>query len=208
MTKKGLVKQTLMSQFNSINRTGKIAIKLNPEDRLKFIFPVAQNYSVIIGKSDNKIVHFQVKQVPIVGRTAKGVIGTRLSNEKKDSVVGASFALPEQKILSITNDGCGKLTDLSHYRVTARGTKGTNAVKGSFVLSKKLISTIAVKGDENLLIAKSNGKFIISSLQDTRVTKSRSAKGVKLVNLEPNEKMITASILDLDLNKPNTDSKN
>lgn len=197
VTKKGLVKNTKLSEFASINRSGKIAIKLNPSDQLKFIFPVQNNASVIIGKSDNRIVHFPISLVPTVGRAAKGVIGTDLSNPKKDYVVGASFTSPGQKILSIASDGCGKLTELDRYRMTGRATKGTVAVKGIAIASRRLVATIAVNGDEDLLIAKSSGKFIISSLTDTRVTKSRSAKGVKLVNLESGEKIMTASVLDL-----------
>ena len=197
VTKKGLVKRTDLSQFVSINRTGKIAIKLNPEDQLKFVFPVQDEVSVIIGKSDNKIVHFQSNLVPILGRAAKGVIGTRLSDPKKDHVVGASFALPNQKILSIANDGYGKLTALDQYRVTQRGAKGTVAVKDITLSSRKLVTTVAVGGEEDLLIAKSSGRFIISSLTKTRVTKSRAAKGVKLVNLETGEKIMTASILNI-----------
>ena len=201
VTKKGLTKRTSLARFALINRSGKVAIKLNDHDRLRFVFPVQDDVSIIIGKSDNRINRFPVSQVPVVGRTAKGVKGTRLSNPDKDYVVSASFALPEQKILSIASDGLGKLTELSNYRITRRGAKGTFAVKNKTnlgILDRKLVSTIAVNGSENLLIAKSSGKFIITPLEKTRITKSRSAKGVKLVNLDSGEKIMTASILDVE----------
>ncbi len=194
VTRKGITKSTLLSHFASISKSGKIAIKLRPEDQLSFVFPVQrEKVSVIIGKTDNRIVRFPVKKVSLSGRATQGVIGTALSNPKKDYVVGASFALKGQKILSISSDGKGKLTDLDNYRITNRGAKGTIAVKDQ-VLGKKLVATIAVNGNEQLLIAKSSGKFIVIPLDKTRVTKSRSARGVKLVELNPGEKIMTVCV--------------
>ena len=127
---------------------------------------------VVIGKSDNKIVHFNVKQIPHLGRTAQGVIGTRLS-KPKDKVIGASFASKDQKLLSINSDGNGKLTLLSNYRITNRGAKGNLAIKGKFI-NRSLVASVAVDGNESLLIAKSSGKFILTELKKTRITKRLS----------------------------------
>ena len=136
VTGKGLVKRTALKNFVLINRSGKIAIKLKP----------------------------------------------------KDKVIGASFASKDQKLLSINSDGNGKLTLLSNYRITNRGAKGNLAIKGKFI-NRSLVASVAVDGNESLLIAKSSGKFILTELKKTRITKSRSARGVKLVNLEPGEKI-------------------
>ena len=198
VTVKGLVKKTVTEHYNIVKRNGKIAIKLNPRDNLAYVFAVLPQANVIISKNDNLVVRFLVNQVRSTGRATKGLIGVRTDPEKmaKMRVNGASFALPNQKILSVDSLGYGKMTALSHYRLTNRGARGVLGVKrGKPLFSRSICTVLAVKGDEDLLITKSNGKLIISSLKETRTTQSRLARGVRLVKLEPGEKITAVTIL-------------
>lgn len=198
VTVKGLVKQTLIHHFKNINSTGKIAIKLNPNDNLAYAFVVCEDENIILSKNDNLIVRFLAKQIRATGRATKGMIGVRsnLKNINNLRINGASSALADQKILSVDNLGFGKMSSLSNYRLTKPGAKGVMGVRReNKIFSRSICTTIAVSGNEELLIAKSNGKLIISSLQNTRITQSRSARGVKLVKLEPGERITTVAIL-------------
>lgn len=192
VTKKGIVKKTNLNLFAKINKNGKVAIKLNDKDLLKTVFPVKDDTTIIIGKSDNKICRFNTSAIPSLGRATKGVIGTKI-NHPNSFVTGASFATPGQKILTISNDGKGKLNPLEKYRITNRGTLGVLAVNNK-LHDKKLVTSLAVNGDETLLIAKSSGKFILIPLKETRIIKNRSARGVKLVNLDDQEIIMAVNI--------------
>ena len=198
VTVKGLVKQTPTQHYDSINTGGKIAIKLNPKDNLAYVFTVLPEANIIISKNDNLVVRFLVNQVRATARATKGLIGVRTDPEKmsKMRVNGASFALPGQKILSVDSLGYGKMNPLSYYRLTRPGARGVLGVqRGKSLFSRTICTTLAVKGTEDLLIAKSNGKFIVSSLKETRTTHSRLTRGVRLVKLETGEKITAVTIL-------------
>ena len=197
VTLNGLVKQTLKHHFKNINNKGKIAIKLNPQDNLAHVFLVSADENIILSKTDNQIVRFLAKQVRSTGRAAMGKIGARFSPKQRSFAInGASSAMSDQKLLSVDNYGYGKMTALSNYRLTRPGAKGVIGVKKDRKLfSRAICTTFSVFGDENLLIAKSNGKVIISSLKDTRITKNKSARGVRLVKLERGERITAVSIL-------------
>lgn len=197
VTLQGLVKQTLKHHFKNINAKGKIAIKLNEKDNLAHVFSVSADENIILSKSDNQIVRFQAKQVRSTGRATIGKIGARPKPGRKNFYInGASSALTDQKLLSVDNLGYGKMTPLSNYRLTRPGAKGVIGVrKENKLFSRAICTTLSVFGNEELLIAKSNGKLIISSLINTRITKSKSARGVRLVKLEPGERITAVSIL-------------
>ena len=194
ITAKGLVKKTPLAVFARINQSGKIAIKLRPNDDLSFVFQLSQEAELIISKNDNKIVRFSTLEVPILGRSTQGVIGARLSSPK-DLIIGASYVLPEHHILSVSSDGKGKITNVNSYRKTKRGAKGVLGLKNlKTSTSSHLVNSLSVTGDETLLIARSSGKFILSFLKETRITKTRTATGARLVNLEKDEFITAVSI--------------
>ena len=121
VTRHGIVKRVHVSEFESIRQTGKIAIGLKEDDELLTVKLTTGENEIIIAGANGKAVRFKESDVRTMGRTASGVRGFNID----DSVaVGAATDKEGMYILSITENGYGKKTDLSEYRLTNRGAKG------------------------------------------------------------------------------------
>lgn len=190
-TLKGIVKRTSLSEFERINRNGKIAINLSENDSLFDVIKTNGDEEVYIGVSSGIMVRFNENQVRSMGRTATGVRGVKIVNND-DHVVGLSCSSNGDLVLSVGENGLGKITDRDLYRLTNRGSKGVITLKVN-EKTGKAVSTKIVKGDEDLLIISSSGKIIRIQLDSIRQT-GRSASGVKLINLHNNEKIQSVAI--------------
>jgi DNA gyrase subunit A len=184
-TYKGVVKQTALSEFERINRNGKIAISLREGDKLFNVMNIKPNDEIYIGANNGNMVRFDEIQVRTMGRTAAGVGGIDL--EDKEYVVGASNSSNGTKILSVGANGVGKLTDVEEYRKTKRNAKGVKTLKVS-PKTGKLIYISAVQGDEDALMITNKGKIIRFALSEVN-TIGRSTSGVKLMNIDSDEKL-------------------
>lgn len=200
-TLKGVVKRTSLSEFERINRNGKIAINLSENDSLFDVIKTNGDEEVYIGVSSGIMVRFNETQVRSMGRTATGVRGVKIVNND-DHVVGLSCSSNGDLVLSVGENGLGKITDRDLYRLTNRGSKGVITLKVN-EKTGKAVSTKIVKGDEDLLIISSSGKIIRIQLDSIRQT-GRSASGVKLINLHNNEKIQSVAIFR---NEPSLDEK-
>nr|WEI48441.1 DNA gyrase subunit A [Mycoplasma amphoriforme]WEI48442.1 DNA gyrase subunit A [Mycoplasma amphoriforme]WEI48443.1 DNA gyrase subunit A [Mycoplasma amphoriforme]WEI48444.1 DNA gyrase subunit A [Mycoplasma amphoriforme]WEI48445.1 DNA gyrase subunit A [Mycoplasma amphoriforme] len=190
-TKKGVVKRTKLSEFERINRNGKIVVSLKENDNLFSVIKTTGDDEIHIGISNGKLVRFKEKDVRAMGRTAAGVRGVRL-DPKKDNVIGLSSSATGDLVLSIGDNGVGKLTDRLLYRLTKRGSSGVVTLKVN-EKTGKVISTNVVKGNEDLLMISSTGKIIrigLSSLSSI----GRGTSGVKLFKLKENEKLQAVSL--------------
>ncbi|MDR2461684.1 MAG: DNA topoisomerase (ATP-hydrolyzing) subunit A [Mycoplasmataceae bacterium] len=190
-TKNGIVKKTDLEEFVRINSSGKIAITLKENDKLFNVISVAKDEEIYIGASNGNMVRFNENQVRSMGRTAAGVHGINLI-EEKEFVVGLSSSSEGNKILSIGNNGTGKMTDIDEYRLTKRNAKGVRTLKIN-EKTGKLVYIGAVNGNEDVLIITNSGKvirFLLSSIN----TIGRSTSGVKLINIEKNEKVQSVTL--------------
>ncbi|GMO14110.1 MAG: DNA topoisomerase (ATP-hydrolyzing) subunit A [Mycoplasmoidaceae bacterium] len=184
-TRDGIVKQTNLIEFERINKSGKIAITLKEGDKLYDVLNVKNGSEIYIGASNGQLVRFEENQVRTMGRTAAGVGGMDL--DPKEFVVGLSSSEQGKKILSIGEKGAGKLTDVEEYRKTKRNAKGVKTLKVSSKTGK-LIYISAVNGDEDALMITTKGKVIRFALSEVN-TIGRSTSGVKLMNIDDNEKL-------------------
>ncbi|GHU50279.1 DNA gyrase subunit A [Bacilli bacterium] len=189
-TENGVGKKTKLNEFNLINKSGKIAIGLKEGDKLFNVIVVKDGDEVFIGATNGNMVRFNESQVRSMGRTASGVGLIDISN--KDKVVGLSCSFNGIKIFSIGARGVGKLTDKEDYRLTKRNAKGVITLKIT-PKTGKLIYIGAVNGDEDALMITSTGKVIRFSLSKIN-TIGRSTSGVKLMDVEENEKIKSISI--------------
>lgn len=181
----GLVKKTSLNEFTRINSNGKIAITLKENDKLFSVIKVNDNEEIYLGGSNGNLVRFNENQVRSMGRTAAGVKGMSLPT--RDYIIGLSNSSMGDLILSIGQHGVGKLTPVNEYRLTKRGAKGVTTLKVSNKTGK-LVYTSSVKGDEDILLITSSGKIIRFSL--TQVNQiGRATSGVKLMNIDDNEKI-------------------
>ncbi len=180
-TKKGVVKRTNLSEFESNRSCGIRAIILDKDDELVSAKVVDKNAKhLLIASHLGIFIKFPLEEVREIGRTTRGVIGIRLN--ENDFVVGAVVISDDgNKLLSVSENGLGKQTLAEAYREQSRGGKGVIGMK----LTQKtgnLVGVISVD-DENLdlMILTASAKMIRVSIKDIRET-GRNASGVKLIN--------------------------
>ena len=190
-TKNGIVKRTEISEFYNINRNGKIAIRLSEDDELAFVKGTTGSNEIIIAGSNGKAVRFKEDYIRPLGRTARGVKGF---NTDGGTVIGMATDSEGRYILTITEKGYGKKSPLDDYRMTSRGAKGVKTVN---VTDKTgpLVCMKAVSGDEDCMIMTDSGIVIRITLTQVSVY-SRSAQGVKVINVKDDQKVSTVAILE------------
>ena len=124
-TKEGLVKRTLISEFDNIRQSGKIAITLKEDDELISVKKTTGNDQVLMCSSNGRMARFSEEEIRIMGRTASGVRGINLTNDK---CVGMEISEPGKLLLVVTENGYGKKTAIEEYRETKRGSKGVKTI--------------------------------------------------------------------------------
>lgn len=191
VTKDGIVKRTELSEFDNINRNGKIAIGLKEEDELSFVKLTTGEDDVIIAGSNGKAVRFKENEIRTMGRTAVGVKGFNCDGSH---VVGVALSHEGDTILSICENGYGKRSYLDEYRLTSRGKKGVRTVN---VTEKtgNLVSLKAVHGDEDVMIVSSSGIMIRTSLENVGIY-GRNTQGVRLINLTEDAKVTKVTLVE------------
>ena len=191
-TKNGLIKRTQLDQFVNIRSTGIKAININEGDELLSVRLTDGNKEIIIGSSNGKLVRFNENDVRAMGRTAAGVIGISL-DENKTAVGMDVVESEEQLILSVSEFGYGKLTPVNHYRLTNRGGKGVKTIN---ITEKngRLVSLRAVPlEDSDLLVVTNKGMIIRIPISQISIT-GRATLGVKLINLKDDQSVASVAI--------------
>ncbi|OHE27508.1 MAG: DNA gyrase subunit A [Tenericutes bacterium GWD2_38_27] len=192
VTKKGVVKRTLISDYQNIRTNGIIAINLREDDELLSVALTDGTKEIILGASNGKAIRFAETDVRAMGRTASGVRG--MSIGLKDEVVGvAIIENDQQEILVITENGFGKRTIVEEYRKQIRGGKG---VKTLNVTEKngKLSTLRTVSDDEDLIVVSDKGVVIRTHVDQISQTK-RATQGVRIIRLRPDHKVSTIALV-------------
>lgn len=197
ITSQGLVKRTAIKEFYNINRNGKMAISLNEGDSLAFVKPTIGNEEIIIAGDNGKAIRFHESEIRLMGRTAAGVKGFDTGGGK---VVGAATSSEGDTIFTISANGYGKRSELESYRLTSRGKKGVRTIN---VTEKTgpLVALKAVKGDEDALIATTNGQFIRIHLEDVSVY-GRNTQGVRIVKPNENDQVTRVTLVEHQADEP------
>lgn len=191
-TKQGIVKKTELEEFANISKAGKIALTLDENDRLLWVKQTDGKKEIILATQKGQCIRFKEEEVRPMGRTARGVIGVRLS--KGDSVVGMDILEKDKELLSISSLGYGKRTPLSQFRLQKRGGSGIKAMK----IGKKngdLVSVKVVDKDDEVLIISSDGVIIRTPVKDIS-QQGRNTQGVKVIRLEENAKVVAVEIIE------------
>ena len=193
-TKQGVVKRVLVSDFKS-GRSGMIALKLREDDEIVSTLLTAQDDDIFITTSQGKAIRFNISEVRTMGRTATGVRGISLNTD--DFVVSLEVIKTESQIFAVTTAGRGKSTPVDEYRVQSRGGKGVILMKldkGSTVVGAKQVTM-----DHDIMLITKSGKIIRTSVSKIRLTLSRSAKGVSIMNTSGDE-IISLAVVLSDIN--------
>ena len=180
ITKHGVTKRTLLSDFEDQRKGGKIAINLDEDDELIFVRHTRGNESLIIATRNGQAVRFDENNVRAMGRTARGVRGITLEGD--DYVVGVALVDESKTLLTVTEGGMGKRTSFDDFRqMKHRGGKGVTC-HNITEKSGKLASVITVDEDDDIMIITNEGTIIRTSVSGINVY-SRTATGVILMRL-------------------------
>ena len=196
-TVNGIVKRVEISEFENINRNGKIAIKLKEDDELAFVKGTQGNSDIILAGSNGKAVRFNEVTIRPSGRTAMGVKGFNVDG---GHVIGMATGEEGANILTVTEKGYGKKSPVEEYRMTNRGAKGVKALNVT-ERTGDLVCMKAVHGDEDCMIMTDDGIIIRISLNQVS-SYSRNAQGVKLINVAENTKVSNVAIAEPQAEEP------
>ena len=205
-TAKGKVRKNSLEDFSSINSAGKIAIKLDPNDKIVGVEICKDDQDVMLSTKNGKCIRFESKKLRIFkGRSSKGIKGIELS--PSDEIVSLSIANKEKAkkdskseerfVLSITENGYGKKTLNNEYRVTNRGGKGIIGIINSPRNGSICSSFPVIEGDD-VMISTNKGRVIRVAVKEIR-TAGRNTQGVRIIKLSGDEKVVSAIKIDDNL---------
>jgi DNA gyrase subunit A len=185
VTKNGMVKKTSLDKYSKPRVNGVAAITIKDNDELLSAELTDGNSQIILAVRSGKLVRFEESKTRPMGRTASGVRGIRLKDEKDEVIGMVSVNDMNSEILVVAENGYGKRSSLEDYRITNRGGKG---VKTLNITEKtgQLISINAVTDADDLMIINKSGLTIRMAVEDLRVM-GRATQGVKLINLKGND---------------------
>ena len=202
-TKNGIVKKTHISEFKNLRKNGLIAISLKDNDELLKVKNTYGDANMMIVTQNGYAVRFNEQDVRPMGRTASGVKAINLKGD--DIAVCMDIAVDGEELLVISENGFGKRTPVSQYKIQNRGGVGLITYKISEKTGKLAGATIC-KMDDELMIINSSGVAIRINVADISVT-SRSAMGVTLMRTTEDEKVVAiAKILSSDDSEKDEDS--
>lgn len=198
-TKKGLIKKTDLAEFERIQSNGKIAIKLQEGDELICAMHTDGDNEIIIASTGGKCIRFHEQDIRDTGRSSMGV--KSISLDKGECVVDATIVRENTDVLTITENGYGKRTDIDEYRFQARGGKGIKVgvlnEKTGNVVNLKLVSS-----EEDVMILADNG--VVIRLNADSISKiGRNTQGVKLMRLkDEGSKVVSFTIVPRSEEEP------
>ena len=192
ITEQGIVKRTEISEYNNIRKSGLNSIALDDNDKLISVLLTDGNMDVLIGTRLGMAIRFQEGDVRPLKRAARGVRGIKL--KKDDVVVGAGILAPGKQVLTVSEEGYGKRTDMEAYNVQKRGGMGT---KNYRITDKtgEIIGMEIVSDEDEVIIISEQGKVIRFDMNAVSVKKGKAVSGVRLQNLETGDKVAAVALV-------------
>jgi DNA gyrase subunit A len=183
-TRKGLIKKTVLSAYGNVRKAGINAVLLEDGDALIEAIVTDGTHDLILAKKKGLAIRFHENEVRPMGRTAYGVKAVSL-DDAEDEVVSMVGVKRQATLLAVTENGYGKRSEISEYRVSHRGGKGIITIKTSDRNGNVVAVKEVVDGDELMLITK-QGQMIRMPVKGISVL-GRNTQGVRLVDLKPSE---------------------
>lgn len=191
-TRKGIVKKTVLKEFDTARKGGLIALTLDEDDDLIGVKATDGERQIVIGTRDGLSIAFEEADVRVMGRQAHGVYGIRLSD--MDEVVGMDTLRPDHQILTVTEEGYGKRTAVSEYRIQQRGGKGIINMK----VTEKTGAVVGLKvvhPEQELMLITTGGIVIRTNVDEVSVI-SRNTQGVKVIKTEDGDRVASLAVMD------------
>ncbi len=187
VTRNGVIKKTLLSEYAYQRKGGKIAINLDEGDELLFVTKTDGERQLIIATRNGSAVKFDESEVRGMGRVSRGVRGIRLKGD--DYVIGVVSVEEGKKLLTITENGYGKRTEFDDFRLMKNRGGGGVTCHNLTEKTGLLAGIIAVSDDEDIMMI-TDGGIIIRTPADNISTYSRTASGVIVMRLEEGQKLV------------------
>ena len=200
-TASGNIRRNRLSDFTNIKRNGKIAMKLGEGDELVGVAPCSENDDLLLATRHGKAIRFAVDAVRVFrGRDSTGVRGMKLLGD--DEVVSMSIIADEERqyVLSVTENGYGKRTQVSDYRRTGRGGQGVANIETS-ERNGRVMASFTVYEEDQLMLVTNHGQVIRIRVHggegDSIRIASRKTQGVRLFDVADNEdeKVVSAGLI-------------
>ena len=196
-TKKGIIKKTALKEYDSSRKTGLQGIALKEDDELISVKLTDGQDNVVLVTQDGQCITFDEKDVRPMGRVSQGVIGIKL--DKNDNVIGMESIIAGNKatLLTITENGFGKRTELDEYRVQTRGGKGVTTYKIT-AKTGKVIGIKITNGEEDVMLITDTGVVIRLKVSEISIL-GRSTQGVTLMRTSDGGRVVSMETLTPDI---------
>jgi DNA gyrase subunit A len=193
-TKRGVVKKTLMSEYDSSLRTGLIAVNLRDDDELVRVVQTTGDDDIFMVSRDGMTIRFPEEDVRPMGRATSGVRGMRLK-DGNDAVVGCDIARDDVEILLVTKSGHGKRTKLERFNRQGRGGQGVRGIKVTPARGE-VVAAFMVRAEDEILVFSSAGNIIRMEAGEIS-SQGRDATGVRIARVSAGESVVAvAPVLD------------
>jgi DNA gyrase subunit A len=186
ITKKGVVKKTVLSEFRRPIRRGKIALTIREDDEILGAVLTNGANDIMVVTRKGMSIRFNEQNVRSMGRIATGVKGINLA--EGDEVVSVDVVHEGSSVVVVTENGYGKRSEVDEYRLIKRGGKGVFAIKAS-ERNGEVVGALQVTDEDELMMITNGGKIIRISMRDLRVI-GRNTQGVRLFKLDEGEKVM------------------
>jgi len=194
VTRKGVIKKTSLADFQNIRTNGIIAINIDEGDQLLDVILTDGTKRIFIATHNGLAIRFDEKNVRPMGRATRGVRGIDLRPDDYVVSVCAVSAEDTERMLSVSEQGYGKQTPITTYRLQSRGGKGVINMKTTDKTGK-VVAVFPVEDEAEIMIITQQGKLIRLEAADIRKT-GRSAQGVRLIKTDATDKVTSASLVD------------
>ncbi|HUK41815.1 MAG TPA: DNA gyrase subunit A [Candidatus Acidoferrales bacterium] len=186
-TKKGLIKKTELMSYANPRANGIRAIALEDRDEVIGVRLTDGQQEIILSTAEGQSIRFKEEQVRPTGRGTYGVVGMRL--DEGDAVVSMEILSLGAAILTVSDNGFGKRTEMDEYRLQSRGGKGIITMKAT-EKTGRVVGVQQVTEDDQLMLVTNKGKIIRLRIKDIRVI-GRNTQGVHLIDLEEGERVVS-----------------
>lgn len=192
-TKKGTVKKTALKDFDNIRSNGLIAIALADNDELIWVKPTTGESEIILVTKEAKSIHFKESDVRETGRASQGVRGIKL--KETDEVISMDVVRKKEEfMLTISENGFGKVTQLEQFTIQNRGGSGIFAAKVNKKTGNLIVARILDHPSKELLILSSKGQAVRIPT-DELPSRNRQTSGVTLMRIKDGDKVTAATII-------------
>lgn len=188
VTRNGIIKRTELSAFSHARKNGLTAIDLNEGDELAWVRLTDGNKELIVATRNGMAIRFHETDVRVMGRAAKGVKAITLRGD--DKVIGMSMLREGAYILTVSETGYGRLSNVSDYRIQSRG--GHGVINYNTDKYGKVAAIKSVDLDDDIILISNDGVIIRIEANSIRIC-SRTSKGVRVMKVSDESKVVTLS---------------